>query len=138
MNLLAVAVQVVKTKLSLAVDLLRRPCRAFARYTLKPTNRCVVIARASVSHNVRDVVVRQVDVLRVAAKPKLQDAHARKTKTVAQLDYVRRDHAEVFRNDRQLTQRVANRREQFLSRRFDPLTAFGSLVAAGYFPTRRE
>src|ERR1051326_3637697 len=48
------------------------------------------------------------------------------------------DHAEVFRDNRQVTESLANGSEQFPSRCFDPLTAFGSLVTAGNLPTRRE
>ena len=97
-------------------------------------DRRVVIVSAGIDHDVAVIVVRQIDVLRVAAKAKLQDAHAGKTEIVAQGFDVGRDHAKVFGNYRQLAQRVSDGREQFPSRRLNPAAALRGLVAAGNFP----
>src|SRR5437016_5523380 len=84
------------------------------------------------------VVVRQIDVVRIAAKGKLQDAHAGKAEVVAQLFDIRRNHPEVLGNDWQFAQRVTNRVEQFPARRLDPATALGGSIVAGNFPTRSK
>ena len=91
-----------------------------------------------VSDDVWHVVVRQIDVLRIAAETELQDPHAWKAKLLAQLDYVWSDHAEILGDERQLAELLANRFEQFPARRRNPLTALGSLIASGNLPARSE
>src|SRR6185369_8543596 len=137
-NLFAFSVEIIQTKRALALDLFCGSRGALAGDAVEPTHRRIVVMCAGVSHDVRNVVVRQIDVLRVAAKTKLENSHAGKTKLLAQCNHVRCDDAEIFGDDRQLAERVTNRREQFPSRRFDPLTALSGLVAARYFPTRGE
>src|SRR5688572_5972502 len=80
-----------------------------------------------VSGNIRHVVVRQIDILRVAAKTELQNAHARKAKLFSQRNDVRSNYAEIFGNDRHLAECLANGCEQRPSRRFNPLATFGRL-----------
>src|SRR6266508_4712516 len=80
------------------------------------------------------VVVRQIDIFGVAAKSKLQDAHAGKAKIVPQPLNVGRNHAQIFSDDWNFAQRLANRGEQFPARRFNPTTALGRFVAARDLP----
>src|SRR5882762_6745247 len=90
--------------------------------------------RACVDNNIPVIVVRQINILRIAAKSKLENAHAGKTKIIAQCFDIGSDHTKIFSNYRRLTKRRFYRHEEFPSRRFDPTTALGSLVPTGNFP----
>ena len=60
--------------------------------------------RARVGHGVVNVVIRQMRILWIAVKGELKNAHTRKILGVAQVDHVRRDHAEIFGDKRQIAQ----------------------------------
>src|SRR5438552_1264355 len=94
--------------------------------------------RAGVGNDVAVIVVRQIDVLGVAAESKLQDAHAGKLKVVAQFFNIGSDHAQVFSDDGKFTKRFSNRGEQLPAGRFDPTTTLGRFVTPGDFPASRE
>src|SRR5258706_5606689 len=80
------------------------------------------------------VVVRPIVGAGVAAERELSNAHPRKTAIVTQLFHFMGDDSQIFGDDWQFPQRVANGLEQFPARRFDPMAAFGSLVAARNLP----
>ena len=103
--------QILRAKTAFGVNLLLGARRAGAGDAVEPTNGRVVVVRARISHNVPVIVMRQIDILRVAAECELQDSHARKSEIVTELFDIRRDDAEIFGNNWQLAQRLANRRE---------------------------
>ena len=112
MNFLAVSVQVLHAKLSLPLDLLKRARGAFTGNTRKPARGRIVIVSAGVDNHIAMIVVRQVVILRITAECKLQNAHAGKTTIVSQSFNIRSDHAQVFSDDWQLTQRLTDGNEQ--------------------------
>src|SRR6185295_13412264 len=131
-------VEILQAKLSFTLDLLRIACRALTGHTAKPTNRCIVIMCAGVDDNVLMIVVRQIEILCIATKSKLQDAHPRETKTISQCFNVRRNHAQVLRNYRHLAKRFSDGSKQFSAGRRNPTPPFRSLIAARYLPARGE
>src|ERR1044071_7252712 len=135
MDPFSVSPQVLQAKLSFAFDLFGRARRAFAGHAIEPTHRRVVVVSTGIDDNVLVIIVRQVDIFRVTAKSELQDAHAGKSKVVTKLFHVRSNDSQVFSDDRQLPERCPYCREEFPARHFDPTATFGSLVAAGNFPT---
>lgn len=82
--------------------------------------------------------MREIDIRLVIAEAKLQNPNAGKAEAVAQLFNIRRNHAEVFGDNRQLAERVPNRGKQFPSRRFNPTTIFSGSIASANFPASSE
>ena len=76
--------RVLQAEFSFTLDLRGVARRARAGNAGEPSNRRVVIVSPGVDHDVLVIVVRQIDVLRIAAETKLQDAHAGQTEIVAQ------------------------------------------------------
>ena len=58
--------------------------------------------RSGVGHGILDVVMRQKRVVIVVAKCKLQHAHARQLKFIAQFQYIVGNQSEIFSDDGQL------------------------------------
>src|SRR6266702_6871070 len=92
--------------------------------------------RAGIDNHIVMIVVREVDIFRIAAEGELHDPHAGKTKIVTQLFDIRCNYAEVFGNDWEIAQRFPNRHEQLAPRRFNPPAALGGFIFTGYFPAR--
>ena len=136
MNLLAIGLQILHTEFAFAFNLFRVSRRAFAGHAIKPSHRGVVVVRSRIGDNIAAVVVGQIDILRVAAERKLQNAHAGKTKVIPQSLNVRCNHTQVFGDDWQFAESVANRGEQFSTGSFDPAATLRSRVASRNFPTR--
>src|SRR5882762_890873 len=138
MDFFAIRIEILETKLSLAFDLVHVASRSFTGNAAKPADSSVVVVCSGVDNHVFVIVVWQIDILRVAAKRKLKNPHAGKVEIVAQRFNIGRNHAKVFGNNRQFTQLISDRCEQFSSRRFNPTATFRGLISARYFPTRSE
>src|SRR6185503_15483374 len=130
MDFSAIGVEILQAKLCFAFDLLRITRGACAGHTAKPTYCGVVVMCAGVDHHVLVIVVRQVEILCIAAKTKLEDAHAGKTKTIPQRFDVRRNYSQVLCNYRDLAERFPDGSEQFPAGRRNPTAPLGGFVAA--------
>ena len=81
--------------------------------------------------------------IRRAAEPKLQDLHSRQMEGVAQLDHIRRDHAQVLCNDGKCLAVAVSKSwrqcgKEILSRAGHPLPMLGSWVAERNFIVTRK
>src|SRR5262245_41744054 len=135
MYLVPGCLQILSAKLALRVDLRAGARRILAGITVEPSNRRVVVMRSRVGYDILVIIVRQIRGCRIAAEGKLQHAHSRKTKVVAQPPDVLSYDAQIFGDDWQFVQRRSDGGEQFPSRHFDPLAAFGGPVTSGDLPT---
>src|SRR5437867_12679825 len=93
---------------------------------------------AGVRHTVANVVVRQVEVATVAAKCELQDAHSGKAKFISQRFNVRRDDAEIFGDDRQITKSNPKSIEEVAAGNFHPTPALSRRVTGRNLPACGE
>ncbi len=70
-----------------------------SRQLLVPRPAGRIVVRAGVDHCVCRIVVRQVWILGLAIKPKLQDTHSRKVELVAQRVDIGRDVTQILGNE---------------------------------------
>ncbi len=107
-----------------------------------PAAHGVVIVGAGVGHAMDRVVMRQEGAVRPAAvihaEAKLQDLHSWQAKGIAQLVHIRRDHAQVLGDDRQIAQAGLDGAEEIHPRRRHPTAISGCLGPAGHLPVGAE
>ena len=89
---------------------------------------------AGVDDGVLDLVGRQVGIVRGAIEGELRDQHARQAKLPAQRMHLRRDRAEVLRQEWLPAAGVAQRAQQFSARRRSPAALPGGARARRNLP----
>jgi hypothetical protein len=82
--------------------------------------------------------MRQIVVLRIAATRKLQDPHTRQPERIAKLFDIRRDHAEIFCPEWQITQFTFDSLKKIFSRHFNPTSILCRFFVRWHFPRCRK
>src|SRR5581483_5332624 len=138
-DLAAVGVEVPFGKIALALDVRRRPRAVGFAFALPPPHGRIVVMRSRVGYNRAWKIVRpERRRLWIGAEPELQDRHPRIAELVANRLHLRRNHAKIFRNERQLAHFFLRRAEQVRSRALYPSAIYGRLLGCRNCPIRLE
>jgi hypothetical protein len=74
------------------------------RQRIEPTPRGVIVVRSRISNGVRDAVVGEMRITRIAIEAELEHSDSRQLELIAKRNHIGSDNAEVFGNERQMAQ----------------------------------
>src|SRR5512133_1305571 len=108
------------------------------RQVLPPSGRGVIVVRAGVRHGVGVELVRKVNVRAGIPEAELHDTHAWNLEALAEGSHVFGDHAEIFRDKRQIAELAPENREQVVARTRHPAAVHSGRLTGRGLPISLE